>query len=256
MSFAFLCGAGFAAVGLTELFGISLAFQHECSLAFLTAFCVLHSVSEFGLGRAAWLLSATVVVVVVAEGPYVADWLFGRYVFTEACKLGPRVLPGNRPLFVPIAWYVTAYPAMGVARVLSWRSGGRHRLAYSVALTVASNFVADPVMSSTGSGGWVGHPAPEWRWLEASAVASFQGVPLSNALGWAVTSAVFLLLFAVTGSDDGWPRDAASPLLVSLCLALFYILHPAHALAVRFAALVLLVAPACLGLVIVISRKT
>lgn len=118
MSFPFLLPRVFAfafvLLGLSELFQLRIgAYQHELTVFLLFSFVFLHSSLEWGFWNGSLFLALVYAVVAVAEGLF-SDLVFGaKYEFTAHCTLGPPLLLG-RPLFLPVAWYVSSYPAMCV----------------------------------------------------------------------------------------------------------------------------------------------
>jgi uncharacterized membrane protein len=237
--------AAFAGCGLTEFFMVSLPWQHEASVALLVLFCATHSAREWGWPRALTFLALVIALVAVAEG-FAAELLFGDYRFTDHCTLGPHVLLG-RPLFVPLAWYCCAYPALCIARlVLSPRASGTKVSFLAALFTMANNVVADPLMSRYGSSWWVtGVPAPEWIWNLAGESLVFEGVPVRNFVGWFIVSFAFFGAFFALGQPPiaHRVRHPTSVLGASLCIALFYVLHPRHGTVTRISAAVCLLAP-------------
>lgn len=210
---------------------------------------------EYGKRSFVVLLASVVVVVVTVEGPVVADIVFGSYTFTDACPLGPKWLPNDRPLFVPVAWFVSAYPAYIQASYLIPQSStklARRAIIVLVAsmLTAFSNVVSDPIMVSVGSAGWVGPEfAPEWVWHYPPGTWTFEGVPIRNNIGWLLSSLIFFSVWALVDPSVGWaPIRSPAPLFVSLCMSLFYVVHRTTPMSVRVAALGLLGFPTFLAL--------
>ena len=233
----------FACSGLTEFFQVPLPYQHEATVALLVCFCLLHSAREWGPGRAALFLALVYAAVTLAEG-FAAELLFGLYVFTQDCTLGPHVLFG-RPLFVPMAWYCCSYPALCIAQSLV-ANGLSKKVLLASLLTMANNVVVDPFMSHLGSSWWVTRvPAPEWIWNVSESTLVFQGVPLRNFCGWFLVSLVYFGSFAVLAPEAlrRRVRHPRSVLGASLCIALFWTAHPRHALATRLSALLCLLVP-------------
>jgi uncharacterized membrane protein len=240
--------AAFAGCGLTEFFMVSLPWQHEASVALLLLFCLTHSAREWGWPRALTLLALVTTLVAVAEG-FAAELFFGDYRFMRQCTLGPHVLFG-RPLFVPLAWYCCAYPALCLARVLlSPRASFTQVSLLAALLTMANNVVADPLMSRYGSSWWVtGVPAPEWIWNLAGESLVFEGVPVRNFGGWFVVSVAYFGAFFALARPPIRVRHPTSVLAASLCIALFYVLHPRHGVATRVSAAMCLLAPVLAGI--------
>jgi uncharacterized membrane protein len=98
----------------------------------------------------------------------------------------------------------------------------------AVMLTTASNIVSDPVMSSIGSFGWLNQAAskPEWIWRVAQGDSLFEGVPISNFVGWAVVSLFFFgAAIVVIPNFLRKQNDPIAALMVSFCTAVFYLVR-------------------------------
>jgi uncharacterized membrane protein len=111
---------------------------------------------------------------------------FGRYHYTE--RLGQRV--GGVPLAAAAAWAMMARPAWTVGGLLSSRRSAR--VALSSAALCAWDVFLDPRMVREGY----------WEWQRPG---RYEGVPLSNYLGWLLTGGV---LFSSWTALDG-ERPAA-----------------------------------------------
>jgi uncharacterized membrane protein len=97
---------------------------------------------------------------------------FGRYAYTDA--LQPQV--GGVPAIVPMAWFAMAVPARETAHAaLGARSTPLTRVAVGAAALTAWDLFLDPQMVGEGY----------WRW-ELS--GRYRGIPLSNFVGWFITS--------------------------------------------------------------------
>lgn len=113
---------------------------------------------------------------------------FGKYVYTDV--LGPKVF--LVPVLIGSAYLGTAYLCWTIACVIL---GAPHvhrfgRRTFTVPLLAALMMVSwdlsfDPIFST------INHA---WVWLEGG---SYFGVPVSNFLGWLLTTFVFLQLFAL-----------------------------------------------------------
>jgi uncharacterized membrane protein len=220
-------GAAFVLLGLTELFQIPLgAYQHEMVVAAMCSFCLVHSAFEYGAASSVLFFFLVFFWVALAEGTmFFPEVVFGAsYVFTEHCTLGPHVLFG-RPLFLPVAWFVCAYPALCLASTLLPSRSVWPRVMLAALLTMFADVVADPILSSGGSASWI-HGSlwrPEWVW-QSDTLWKFEGVPVSNFVGWFAVSLLYFGTFAlVRGADvtrkmkDPWPV-----FLVNACISFFY----------------------------------
>ncbi len=113
---------------------------------------------------------------------------FSAYEYTDA--LGVRVL--SVPLIVPLAWAMTAYPALLLSRRITNALPSPHAVRVTcaaigaVAMTSWDLFL-DPQMTSAGF----------WNWAPgAQALPGVPGIPAVNYLGWLVTSFVLMLLLS------------------------------------------------------------
>lgn len=219
-------GACFTVLGLSELFQVPLGpFQHSLVVFCMCCFCLTHSVVEWGRGPAVLFFLIVYVTVAVAEG-FSADFVFGApYHFTRDCSLGPHVLFG-RPLFLPVAWYVCSYPAWWVATRLIGSRSVWFAVAVASLLTMFSDVIADPVLSTGGSASWIDSSLrkPEWIWHVSASQPQFEGVPISNFLGWLLVSSVYFGVFALCCKTElKRMRDPWSLLLVNFCISVFYL---------------------------------
>ena len=112
---------------------------------------------------------------------------FGHYYYPET--LGPKLF--LVPVLIGPAYVGTAYLAWTIARVIFGASQSHlsGHLSFTVPLFAALMMVSwdlafDPIFSTVNQG---------WVWLDGG---SYFGVPISNFLGWLLTTFVFLQLFA------------------------------------------------------------
>ena len=113
---------------------------------------------------------------------------FGQYYYTDT--LGPKLF--LVPVLIGPAYLGTGYLAWSIARVLAGATHARlpGHLTVTVPLLAAFMMVAwdlsfDPIFST------INHA---WIWLDGG---SYFGVPISNFLGWLLTTFVFFQLFAL-----------------------------------------------------------
>ena len=136
-------------------------------VAFLAA-ALVHAARHQGRSWAlAFLLVVTVPAFAVEAIGVRTGFPFGHYAYTGG--LGPTL--AGVPVVVPLAWAMFAYPAVVVGRLLR-----RPWLAGAWALASWDLFL-DPQMVAAG----------HWRF-------SSGGVPVTNYLGWALTSLVLVRL--------------------------------------------------------------
>ncbi len=97
---------------------------------------------------------------------------FGRYDYTGALR--PQV--AGVPVLVPMAWFAMSVPARETAHAaLGSRSTRTTRLLAGAATLTAWDLFLDPQMVGEGY----------WQWTRRGA---YRGIPLSNYVGWFVTS--------------------------------------------------------------------
>lgn len=102
---------------------------------------------------------------------------FGSYVY--AGSLGPRL--SGVPLVIPLAWAMTAYPALLAGRRLTERPAGT--VAIGALVLTAWDLLLDPQMVEAGHWAWA-HPTPS--------LPGVPGIPVTNLLGWLLVSALLM----------------------------------------------------------------
>lgn len=159
-------------------------------VAFAATTLVLAATS-WGPARAGLALGFVVVATFVVERVgSTTGFPFGEYDYTGA--LQPTV--GHVPVIVPLAWFAMGVPALEVGRVVA-RTPVPAVLVGAVALTSWDLFL-DPQMVENGY----------WEWAVDGA---YEGIPLSNYLGWLLTGVVVLAVVDRLRP----PRPAHRPLL-------------------------------------------
>jgi len=175
-------------------------------VVFFFGFSFTHGLQTLGGKSVSVLFGVTVLIT------YVMEWLgthfgipFGHYYYTN--QLGPLLM--DVPIVIPFQWFNTLYVCYIMANIILGRRNiveskadtGEFRVArFSdiVARLLASSVVAglcmvswdfinDPYM--VGIGNWVWTDTTDFFGL------TFHGIPLSNFLGWVLTSALTVLLF-------------------------------------------------------------
>jgi len=204
------------------------------SLLLLLVFSLLHGMWAIRRGIAVFLL----VVVVVT---FTSEWLgvsfgvpFGHYYYTE--KLGPKIL--DIPWVIPIQWfnmmYVCYFMACIIYSPVSMRQSpckahvdllGVVARAFLTGLFMLGwDLINDPLMAN-GVGAWVWTNPTEFFGL------MYEGVPLSNFIGWVVVSVLTVLIFETLahrmdikpGWISGTPRTIANILVLVPFLFAFVI---------------------------------
>jgi putative membrane protein len=196
-------GLPLMAVGVTIWFVASEELHwFRLSLPLLLATLGIAGVHLYHVARhAGWrpALGQLLLVVAVAWAAEAAGqrWPvpFGaRYVYHDA--LHP-VLPGNVPLFIPLAWFALVPAPLALLR--GWRLGGAARLLTKAALAalflVAWDLLLDPLAVSTSA----------WQWEHSG---PYHGVPWSNFAGWFVVAfIIYAGLFLLVADHAGQRGD-------------------------------------------------
>lgn len=172
----------------------------------LFAFSFTHGTQTFGVR------TITVFFAITAVVTYVMEWLgthfgfpFGHYYYTN--RLGPLLM--DVPIVIPVQWFNILYVCYIMVNIIlagGNRAEGQQEpvatqelrlsspvpriLTTSIAaglFMVAWDFINDPYM--VGVGTWVWTDPTEFFGL------AFQGIPLSNFIGWVFTAALTALLF-------------------------------------------------------------
>jgi uncharacterized membrane protein len=171
-------------------------------VAFFFGFSFTHGYQTLG-GKAISVFFGITFVVT-----YVMEWLgthfgvpFGHYYYTN--QLGPLLM--DVPVVIPVQWFNMLYVCYIMAKVILKRNNDgvsasisfQRILLSSVVVglfMVSWDFINDPYMVGVGS--WVWTAPMEFFGL------AFQGIPLSNFLGWVFTSALTVLLVDLYRRQD------------------------------------------------------
>jgi uncharacterized membrane protein len=164
---------------------------------------------------------ATAIVVAVSSFAISASALtgipFGPYLFTDAT--GPRMF-GVLPWFIPCVWVVALFSSRGVARLIlrPWRKSRLYGFRLiGVTTVLAVGFDLGLELFATQ----VNH-----FWLWQPTKLALLGVPVSNPLGWLVTTLLILAFVTpvmINKSHQKFPTDY-QPLLVWLLLNALFVL--------------------------------
>ena len=146
---------------------------------------------------------------------------FGAYRYHD--DLTPKIL-GNVPLFIPLSWFVLAYPALVVLRLFRIRPTGSLSPKLLILKTglcalhlMCADLLLEPLATSVGA----------WAWEREG---SYYGTPIGNFAGWllvgvALYGSFFLLSNPATTKHNGnhFSLNATALALyaVLLTLALF-----------------------------------
>ena len=150
-----------------------------------------HAVLAIGWIEAALFAAICLVVTIALENFGIATgWLFGDYEFVVGRDL-PRF--GLVPLIVGPLYFGMGYPAWVIAGTLlrdgAARSADRRHLFGQPVIAAFVMVQWDAVMDPSNS-----TMAGAWRWHRGG---GYFGVPLSNFLGWYLTTWLFFQLFAL-----------------------------------------------------------
>ena len=180
---------------------------------------LLHGAFLYGVRAALVLFVMSVTITFAVENVGAATGFpFGRYHFEVGGDL-PHV--GSIPIIVGPLWFGAGYFSWVVASILLDDADRRlDRPLNAVALPIVAAFVMtqwDLVMDPPES-----TIAKAWIWHDGG--ADF-GVPLSNYLGWLLTSWLFFQAFALylRHSAVGWLRDTQQRRKLLLIAILFYV---------------------------------
>ena len=150
------------------------------------SFALIHARVRLGCPRTLLLLGLSFGISLLYESVGVATgWVYGPYHYTDL--LGPRFLE-LVPYLIPVAWFMMIYPSQVIAEgLLSDRlTTGRHMVlglsAASAVVMTAWDVIMDPVMVRMGF----------WVWEVDGA---YFGIPISNYVGWFVTSFTIYFLY-------------------------------------------------------------
>lgn len=151
-----------------------------------SVFSFSHTCDGLGWRNAILFLILSVGVTALLEGIAVATGLlFGSYSYGNF--LGLNIF-GIVPVLVPLTWFMMLYPSLVIAlRIVPHNRGSRTRYFLLASGTgaivmVAWDLVLDPLMVAHGY----------WTWSKSG---PYFGIPVSNFIGWWVTSFVILLVF-------------------------------------------------------------
>jgi|GEM_PF-1497531 len=203
---------------LIRLFALAPVLDAATALVALSLFLLSlsHCVENLGWPRSLAMLGAACGIALAME--YLGSaygFVFGRYSYTN--RLGPLAF-GQVPVLIPVAWFMMLYPAWAVgglfASALQLReksgqwvrrpvgdtaTGARDYHAATVLAGLARVCVAALAMTAwdlsldprmTADGAWVWHTA-----------GPYFGIPLTNFVGWFVTSALIYLAWSRLDND-------------------------------------------------------
>ncbi len=155
----------------------------------MMAFFLVSIILSLRVWRGAWILPLSGSLI-----GYISEYLgvnygfpFGHYEY-EAFK-GVALL--NVPIPIAVAWGMYLYTCYLAA---SPYASGIRRLVLSAFLMVVLDLAVDPVMVELGI----------WRWEH---VGPWFGVPISNFVGWFVTSLIALLVYRALAAQRDLKRE-------------------------------------------------
>lgn len=175
-----------------------------------------HALARLGLRGASTILGTVLVVATGVEVVGVHTGVpFGGYSYGPG--LGPRL--AGVPLAVPVAWAMTAYPALLVARRLVARRLMHRQGALATALIggwalATWDLFLDPQMVTAG----------HWTWADPTpGLPGSPGVPLTNYAGWLVVSVLLMALLTALLHSRPALRGAAGAGVTDLFPGLLYL---------------------------------
>ncbi len=141
---------------------------------------------------------------------------FGLCVYTD--RMGPRLF-GSLPWSVPLIWAVAILNSRGVARLVlrPWRKMSKYGfwvIGLACLLTVVFDASLEPFASTINQ---------YWLWEVPKNLPIWQGAPLTDFLGWAVTTLIILAFVTPWLINKRPPRKSPPdyhPLIVWLVLTL------------------------------------
>ncbi len=188
---------GFTALWLAVLYqGGRTTALAQATAALSIAVLVVHAILALGRVRAAAFLAICLTVTFAIENLGVATGIpFGAYTFRVGAGL-PHV--GTIPIIVGPLYFGLGYPAWIIACLLLGTDigGPANRLEFVFTPVVAAftltqwDVVMDPANATIGRA---------WAWFESG---GYFGVPLSNFLGWFLTTWLFFQGFALFAYRD------------------------------------------------------
>ncbi len=181
-AYAVLTGYIYFRAWLGLPFQIGVAFAHPLVAM---VFVLLHAGQREGWRNAIRFVLLTLLLTLIIESIGVSTGFpFGHYHYTD--KLGALFL-GLVPYVIPIVWLNMLYPAYVIAtRLFPHAQRGKHpwsEAALGGLVMTSWDLIVDPVMVRRD----------HWVWEHGGA---YFGIPLSNFLGWWLTSFVILSLYA------------------------------------------------------------
>jgi len=188
----------------------------QAMAAVFIACAFVHAASSYGLRDAAVLfLICNVITFAMENLAAFSGFPFGAYHFLVGTDL-PHI--GRVPIIVGPLWFGGGYFAWAVASILL--DGADHRLGET------SRMIALPLVAAFVMTQWdLAMDAPNatiaraWVWHQGGAMF---GVPLSNYLGWLLTSWLFYLGFALYLRWSCPSATRSSPRLKAIAI-LFYV---------------------------------
>jgi|GEM_PF-2391795 len=198
------------AVALAPLMGIALL-----------GFVLLHAALAYGWKGASLLVASAFLIALALESLSIATGFpFGFFDHTD--EFGAKI--GTVPVAVALGYFLYGYPAWMLARVVLGKNAPLWAIPIVAAFIVTQfDLTHDPV-GATANG--------FWHFREVSGI---NGVPLSNFMGWLVTSgAIFAVWTFFTQRFDRAPEHSDStfwalPIAVWVLTALQYPLMWANA---------------------------
>lgn len=185
---------------------LALALSPVMGLALL-AFVLLHASLAYGWrGAGSMVVSAFLIALALESLSIATGFPFGLFEHTD--EFGAKI--GTVPVAVALGYFLYGYPAWMLARLIVGSRGPAWSVPAIAAFVVTQfDLTHDPV-GATANGFW-----------HFAQVSGINGVPLSNFLGWLVTSgAIFTTWALFTGRFDRTPPKG-SPGIWGLPIAMW-----------------------------------
>jgi uncharacterized membrane protein len=190
------------------------------SLVLLLVFAFWHGAIRYGVRGILALFIVTMVVSFCLENLSVATGFpFGNYYYPRREGLGPNVF--QVPLVIGASYFANGYLAWNVANILLDRPEERLNLTFNrIALPLVAAFVMvmwdvgfDPIRST------IEHI---WIWRDGG---GYNGVPLTNFLGWYLTVWIIYQTFALFLSGAGRGPRPSQGRSLSFAPIVLYVLN-------------------------------
>ncbi|MFW9927702.1 MAG: carotenoid biosynthesis protein [Candidatus Thorarchaeota archaeon] len=238
-------------------------------VAFFFGFSFTHGFQAIG-GKAISVLFGITALVT-----YVMEWLgthfgfpFGHYYYTN--QLGPLIM--DVPVVIPVQWFNVLYLCYVMTNIILARGDDSRDVAEMSSISlIAPRMIATAVVTGLFMVSWdlINDPymvgLGSWVWTNPTEFLglNLDGIPLSNFLGWFLTSALTVLLFELYRYKDRMSIQQSREkitdpmnglvLVPYLYLFLFQTAHGITAGVLSFGSLPVWLAMVTMGLAIIVT---